>query len=259
VSLQREFLDEARTGGRAALVTVVGSEPASAPRVGSRMLVRADGRRSGSLGSPDLDEAAAGHADELLWAERSELREEHGVKLFVDVTAPAPRLVIVGAVELARALCRIARASGWRPFVADPRSRFATAARFPEAEGVVADWPEAAFQQLGGFDRATYVAILTHDPKVDGPALVVALRSEAAYVGALGSRRVQGKRRERLLAAGFEERDVGRLSAPIGLDLGGVSAEEIALAIMAEMVAVRHGRGGGRLADAHGRIHEVPA
>ena len=258
MSLQSEFLEQLRSGGRAALVTVVRSERDEAP-VGSRLLVWPDGSRTGSLGSDELNSVAADDAAALLWAERSELREHDRVALFVDVAAPAPRLVIVGAVELARALCRIARATTWRPFVVDPRSQFATSARFPEAEQVLAEWPDAAFAALAPLDRATYVAVLTHDPKVDEPALSLALRSEAAYVGALGSRRVQRRRRERLVAAGFDDAELDRISAPIGLDLGATSPEEIALAIMAEMVALRNGHAGGRLTGAPGRIQEVPA
>ena len=99
--------------------------------------------------------------------------------LFVDVTAPPPRLIIFGAVDYAAALCRLARAAGWRPYVVDPRARFATRERFPDAEDVVAAWPAEAFARIGGIDRATYIAVLTHDPKLDDAALELALRSEA--------------------------------------------------------------------------------
>src|ERR671932_1393445 len=184
-----------------------------------------------------------------MWLERSELREHGEVSLFVDVTAPAPRLVVFGAVDYATALCRLAKAAGWRPFVCDPRSQFATASRFPDAEEVVAAWPDEAFARLGGIDRATYIAVLTHDPKLDDAALTIALRSDAAYVGAMGSRRAQAQRRERLLAAGLDEELLERVAAPIGLDLGAVTPEETALSIMAEVVAVRHGRDGGRLSQ----------
>jgi xanthine dehydrogenase accessory factor len=175
------------------------------------------------------------------------------------VTAPPPRLIVFGAVDYSAALCTLARAAGWRPFVCDPRSQFATPERFPGAEQVVAAWPAEAFERLGGIDRATYVAVLTHDPKLDDAALAIALRSDAAYVGAMGSRRAQERRRERLLAVGLEEELLARLSAPIGLDLGAISSEETALSILAEVVAVRHGREGGRLSRAGGRIHEVGA
>ncbi len=146
---------------------------------------------------------------------------------------------------------------GWRPYVVDPRARFAAPERFPDAEQVIAGWPEEAFARLGGIDRATSIVVLTHDPKLDDAALQIALRSEARFVGAMGSRRAQASRRERLLAAGLSEEELGRLSAPLGLDLGGVSGEETALSILAEVVAARHGHDGGRLSQASGRIHEV--
>jgi xanthine dehydrogenase accessory factor len=222
---------------------------------GAKLLVEEDGRRSGTLGAPELDDAASEAAGELLWTERSERRGP----FFVDVVAPAPRLVLFGAVDIAAAVCTLARAAGWRPYVADPRARFATAERFPDAEEVIAAWPEEAFARLGGIDPATSVAVLTHDPKLDDAALLIALRSPARFVGAMGSRRAQASRRERLLAAGLGDDELARLSAPLGLDLGAMSAEETALSILAEVVAARHGREGGRLASARGRIHEVPA
>jgi xanthine dehydrogenase accessory factor len=252
VTPQGSFTTLARTGGRGALITVLGG-----PGAGSKLLVTADGTREGSLGDEALEAAAARHADELMWAERSERREEGDVTLFVDVTFPPPRLIVFGAVDFAAALCALARAAGWRPFVVDPRARFAQPARFPAAEEVVAAWPDEAFARLGGIDRATAIAVLTHDPKLDDAALVIALRSDAGYIGAMGSRRAQANRRERLLAKGIEESDLERISAPIGLDIGALTAEETALSIMAEIVAMRHGRSGGRLADASGRIHEV--
>jgi xanthine dehydrogenase accessory factor len=254
VSLQSEFAEIAARDGRAALVTVIAGED-----IGAKLLVRAGGSSEGGLGTPELDSAAVEAAEELLWAERSETREAGETTLFVDVVAPAPRLVVFGAVDYAAALCRLARAAGWRPFVCDPRSQFATPGRFPDAEEVIAAWPDEAFARLGGIDRATYVAILTHDPKLDDAALSIALRSDAPYVGAMGSRRAQARRRERLLAAGLEEELLDRIAAPIGLDLGAVSPEETALSIMSEVVAVRNGREGGRLSQTGGRIHEVGA
>jgi xanthine dehydrogenase accessory factor len=250
----RAFAQLAREDGRGALVTRIDGDAAT------RLLVRADGTRVGSLGSPELDAAALPHADELLWAERSERRVlEDGAELFVDATAPAPRLIIFGAVDHSAALCTLAKAARWRPFVVDPRGRFATAERFPDAERVVAKWPAEAFAELGGIDRATSIAVLTHDPKLDDAALEIALASDAGYIGAMGSRRAQETRRERLLERGLTDEDLARISAPIGLDLGGLTAEETALSIMAELVAVRRGHPGGRLRDAAGRIHEVGA
>ena len=252
MSAQGAFTELARRGGRGALVTVL-----SGPGAGGKLLVTADGERSGSLGDEALEDTAARHADDLMWLERSERRDEGSNVLFVDVTFPPPRLIAFGAVDFAAALCRLARAAGWRPFVVDPRSRFAQPARFPDAEEVVAAWPEEAFAKLGGIDRATAIAVLTHDPKLDDAALIIALRSQAGYIGAMGSRRAQESRRERLLAKGVTDEEMERISAPIGLDLGALTAEETALSIMAEIVAMRYGRDGGRLAHAKGRIHEV--
>jgi xanthine dehydrogenase accessory factor len=247
MSLQSEFA----AAERAALVTVIAGAPHA------RLLVRPDQSVDGTLGDPELDAAALTFAEELMWAERSERRDVSGVTLFIDVAAPPPRLILFGAVDFAGALCRMARAAGWRPYVIDPRGRFATRERFPEAEEIVVAWPEEAFARIGGIDRATYIAVLTHDPKLDDAALTIAVRSPAAYIGAMGSRRAQEKRRERLIEAGLTEDDLARIAAPIGLDLGGLTAEETALSVMAEVVAVRNGRNGGRLSNASGRIHEV--
>jgi len=254
LSAHGEFARIAGEDGRAALVTVIAGGEA-----GAKLLIGADGSTEGGLGDLELDRVAVEAAEDLLWEERSQTVSHGEVSIFVDVTAPAPRLVIFGAVDYAAALCRLARAAGWRPFVCDPRSQFATRERFPDAEDVIAAWPDEAFGRVGGIDRATFVAVLTHDPKLDDAALALALRSEAPYVGAMGSRRAQAQRRERLLAAGVEEALIDRIAAPIGLDLGALTPEETALSIMAEVVAVRHGREGGRLSTAAGRIHEVEA
>jgi xanthine dehydrogenase accessory factor len=244
------FAEVGRAGGRAAEVTLL-----EGARPGAKLLVEADGDRSGSLGSPELDDDAARVAADLLWTETSERRGP----LFFDVVAPAPRLIAFGAVDIAAPLCTLARGAGWRAYVVDPRARFATPERFPDAEEVIVAWPEEAFARLGGIDPATSIAVLTHDPKLDDAALVIALRSPARFVGAMGSRRAQAARRERLLAAGLGEEELERLSAPLGLDLGAADREETALSILAEIVAARHGREGGRLAVRAGRIHEVPA
>lgn len=240
----------AREGQRAVEVTLL--EGAGA---GAKLLVGLEGRIEGTLGSPELDVEAQRIAGELIWGERSERRGP----LFFDVTAPDPRLILFGAVDIAAAVCRLARACSWRPYVVDPRERFAAPERFPDALEVIAAWPQEAFARLGGIDPATSIAVLTHDPKLDDAALLIALRSPARFVGAMGSRRAQAARRERLLAAGLGERELARLSAPLGLDLGATGREETALSILAEVVAARHGRNGGRLRERQGRIHEVPA
>lgn len=240
----------ARDGGRAVEVTLLAGAAA-----GAKLLVPAEGAAVGTLGSVELDRTAAVEARELMWTLASERRGD----LFFDVVAPAPRLLLFGAVDIAAALCRLARTVGWRPYVIDPRARFANSERFPEAVGVIAAWPEEAYRQLDGIDRSDSIAVLTHDPKLDDAALTLALRSPAKFVGAMGSRRAQEARRQRLLAAGLSEAELDRLAAPLGLDLGACDSMETALSIFAEVVAVRHGRSGGRLRDSQGRIHEVLA
>jgi xanthine dehydrogenase accessory factor len=244
------FSEVTRGGGRAAEVTLL-----EGARPGAKLLVEADGATSGSLGAPELDDEAVRAAGELIWTDTSERRGN----LFIDVSAPAPRLILFGAVDIAAPLCTLARAAGWRPYVVDPRGRFATAERFPDAVEVIVAWPDEAFAQLGGIDPATSIVVLTHDPKLDDAALTVALRSPAVFIGAMGSRRAQAARRERLLAAGMGDEELERLSAPVGLDLGAIAREETALSILAEVVASKHGREGGRLAAGRGRIHQVPA
>jgi xanthine dehydrogenase accessory factor len=197
---------------------------------------------------------SAQSAERAEWARSAEL---HG-PAFADPEDPAPKLVMFGAVPLAAALCRVGRALDWRPFVVDPRERFAVADAFPGAEGVLALWPQDAFEAVGGIDASTAVLLLTHDPVLDDPALELALRSPAVFVGAMGSRRTQAARRERLAAAGLGEVELGRLSGPIGLDTGAVTVLETAVAIVAEIVAVRHGRQGGRLTTSANPIHREP-
>lgn len=237
MSAQGTFAALARSDGRAALVTVL-----TGPLAGEHLLLRPDGSREGAITDAALERRALEGARELIWSERSERREE----LFIDVVAPAPRLLIFGAVQYASYLSQFARIAGWRPYVIDPRTRFATAQRFPHALEVVAAWPREAIARLGGIDPATYIAVLTHDPKIDDEVLLAALEAQPAYIGAMGSRRAQKERRGRLLGHGVSEADLSRISAPIGLDLGGVEAAEIAIAIMAQVIAVRHGRDHGR-------------
>ncbi|MEI7559872.1 MAG: XdhC family protein [Actinomycetes bacterium] len=240
----------ARNSGRAVEVTVTEGDG-----VGRKLCFTPDSAFTGDLGDSTLEAQAVFDAEELMWAERSQQRG----RLFIDVIAPPPRLILVGAVDVSAALCRLARAAGWHPWIVDPRATFATPERFPEAEGIVVAWPAQAFAQLGGLDQATSVAVLTHDPKIDDAALEVALRSPARFVGAMGSRRATESRRERLLEAGITESQLDRLAAPLGLDLGATSVGETALSMFAEIVADRNGRDGGRLRSTDGRIHDVPA
>ena len=164
------------------------------------------------------------------------------------------RLLVFGAVDLAEALCKAASELGWRTIVADPRKRFATCERVPSADELLVEWPEEALARVQPDDR-TAVVVLTHEDKFDIPALVGVLGSDAFYVGALGARRNQERRRARLLEEGLTGEDVDRIAGPTGLDVGAETPAETAVAILAEILAVRSGRTGGRLKDGQGRIH----
>ncbi len=159
--------------------------------------------------------------------------------VFADVTPAPPVLIMVGGVHIAVALGKLARVLGYRTVVIDPRKSFGSQARFPEVDQLLTDWPDEAMQNMP-LTPSTSVAVLTHDPKIDDRALKVALPSRAGYVGALGSRKTQAKRRQRLLEAGLSEGELDRLRGPIGLSIGAQTPEEIALSIMAEIVASRH-------------------
>ena len=158
-----------------------------------------------------------------------------GRRWFVHVFNPPLRLIVVGAVHISQPLVRMAGGLGYDVTLVDPRGAFATAERFPGV-AVCSEWPDDALEALG-VDGRTAVVTLTHDPKLDDPALHTALRSEAFYIGALGSRRTHAQRVERLAGAGFDEAAIGRIHAPVGLDLGGRAPAEIALAIAAQMTA----------------------
>ena len=185
---------------------------------------------------------------------RTGLVELEGRKVFVDVFGPPPKLVIVGAVDVAESLCVLAQRLGWRTVVADTRARLATRERIPSADELVVGWPDEALAEIG-LDADSAVVVLTHDEKLDTPALVAALQSPAFYIGALGSRRAQTARRERLLELGVSEDALARLSGPCGLDLGASTPAETALSILSEALAVKAGRSGGRLSESSGRIH----
>jgi xanthine dehydrogenase accessory factor len=221
---------------RAVLLTVVEGEP-----LGDKTLV---------VGGEVMGEGPA----ELANGSRTGLVEHEGRKVFVEVFGPPPKLVVLGAVDVAESLCALAGRLGWRTVVADTRSALATRERIPSADELVVGWPDEVLPRIG-LDEDSAVVVLTHDEKLDTPALLTALRSPAFYVGALGSRRAQEARRERLLEEGLGEADLERLSGPSGLDLGASTPPETALSILAEAVATRAGRSGGRLAESAGRIH----
>jgi xanthine dehydrogenase accessory factor len=182
----------------------------------------------------------------------SRVLELEGEKVFAEVPETAPRLVVVGATDTAEELCRAAGALGWRTVVIDPRPALVTRERLPSPDELVVAWPDKV--ELGP-DSA--VVVLTHEERLDVPALSTALGSDAFYVGAIGSRRTQEKRRERLLEAGLTEGQLERLSGPAGLDLGADTPAETAVSILAEVLAVRAGRSGGRLVERSGPIHSA--
>jgi xanthine dehydrogenase accessory factor len=173
---------------------------------------------------------------------------------FVEHYAPAPVLMVFGAVDTAQELCRMAKQAGFRTIVSDARTKFAQPDRLPDADDIVVGWPAMAYDRHPP-DEATYIVVLTHDARFDEPALGTAIRSPAPYIGALGSRRAQDKRRERMLNAGYTDAELSRISGPLGLDIGAVTPAETAVSILAEVIATRRGREGGRLSQSPGRIH----
>lgn len=185
---------------------------------------------------------------------RSHVLEDERGKVFADVFGPPPRLLVIGAVDTAEELCRLAKQLGWRTIVADARGKFATPERVPSADELLVAWPEEALAQVRP-SSDTAVVVLTHDDKFDLPALKGALETDAFYVGALGSRRNQARRRELLLEEGVPEEALARISGPCGLDIGAGTPAETALSIMAEILAVRAQRAGGPLKEGHQRIH----
>jgi len=199
------------------------------------------------LSDPELEQAARRRG-------RSHVFELEGQTVFADVSVPPPRLFVYGAVDTAEALCAAAKLLGWRTIVADARPRFATHDRLPSADEILVLWPDEALAHVAP-DAATSVVVLTHDDKFDLPLVRGALETEAIYLGWLGSRRNQERRRGLLLEDGVAEEDLDRVSGPAGLDVGAASPEETAVSILAEILAVRAGRDGGRLREAKTRIH----
>lgn len=171
--------------------------------------------------------------DKAFRFDKSGVEQTEGGEVFVTVHNPPLRLVITGAVLIAQALIPMARAAGYDIWVVDPRGAFATGARFPDIS-LHAEWPDEIIPQIGLDQRTAFIA-LTHDPKIDDPALEMALRSQVFYIGALGSKKTQGSRLERLKAKGFSDNELSRIHGPIGLNIGAVGASEIAISIMAEM------------------------
>jgi xanthine dehydrogenase accessory factor len=243
--LVERLLQTIETEERAVLFTVVEGEP-----LGAELLATEAGETFG-----EGPEELTSRLGELLRKGRNTLLElDDGRQVFAEVYGPAPRLLVIGAVDTAEALCAAAKQLGWRTIVADARAKFATKERIPSADELLVAWPQDAIEQIQP-DYQTAVVVLTHDDKFDVPAIQGALATEAFYIGALGSRRNQQRRRERLLEAGVEEQQFERVSGPTGLDIGADTPAETALSILGEILATRAGRDGGFLRNSKTRIH----
>lgn len=209
------------------------------PLAGQKVMV--DAQAGEIYATPGLSpEQRAAFAEAAKPVRKTERAAVAGTDTLIDVLRPSPRLIIVGGAHVAMTLQRLAQLIGFRVALIDPRQVFATPERFPDAELISHDYPDKAFAQLG-LDSETYVAVLTHDPKIDDPALAAALAVNVPYIGVLSSKRAHEKRLERLAARGVDPALFGRIHTPIGLDIGAKAPEEIALAILAEVVAVRNG------------------
>jgi len=233
---------EIEKGAPLAIITII---QGSSDYLGRELLLSSSGTVQGELG-PGLDEP--GRQAGQIALEKGQpgsvpvkLASGDEFRLFVDVVSPPPTLVMVGGVHIAIALASLAKTLGFHTVVIDPRRAFGNQERFSHADRLIQAWPQEAFGRIA-LTRSTAVAMLTHDPKIDDPALMIVLDSPVFYVGALGSRNTHEKRLHRLQEQGVAAEKLARLYAPIGLDLGGRTPEEIALSIMAEIVAVRHGR-----------------
>jgi xanthine dehydrogenase accessory factor len=257
-----EVADTIDAGAPVAVATLATEGPA----LGRRLIVWPD-RVSGSLGDPRQDAAAVDDAVAMLDQGTTMLRHysahggrRHGtdISVFVQAFAPPPRMLVFGAIDFAAAVARVGKFLGYHVTVCDARPVFATRRRFPEADDLVVDWPHrylAAELDAGRIDARTALCVLTHDPKFDVPLLERALRTDCAYIGAMGSRRTHDDRLQRLRERGLSAAQLARLSSPIGLDLGARTPEETAVSIAAEIIAARASATGRPLSATQGRIH----
>jgi xanthine dehydrogenase accessory factor len=260
-----EIAEDVRRGTPVAVATVIEGPGI----VGSRRIIWEGQRTAGTLGAGDrldaaVDDDARGMLAQGLTGVRrygpdGERRRDE-LAIFVQSFAPAPRMLVFGAIDFAAAVAKAGKFLGYRVTVCDARPVFATKSRFPDADEVITDWPHR-FLSGSTTDQRTVICVLTHDPKFDVPLLEVALRRPAAYIGAMGSRRTHDDRLQRLREAGLTEQELARLRSPIGLDLGARTPEETAIAIAAELIQLRWGGTGLPLTATTGRIHHgsVPA
>jgi len=240
-----------------AVATVV----AGPAKVGRRLVIWPD-RVAGTLGSERLDAAVADDARGMLDHGTTGIlhvgpdgeRRRDELDVFVQSFASPPRMLVFGAIDFAAAVARVGKFLGYHVTVCDARPVFATRKRFPDADDVVVDWPHRYLQRTQ-VDRRTVICVLTHDPKFDVPLLTAALRTDAAYVGAMGSRRTHDDRMKRLREEGVTDEELAGLASPIGLDIGARTPEETAVSVAAEIVAHRWGGSGQRLTSTDGPIH----
>ncbi|MFE0923244.1 XdhC family protein [Streptomyces nigra] len=253
-------LTAAASGKAAALARIV-SGPAEL--MGRALLVGPDGRRQGGFGAhSELDRTVAGMALAHLDAGRTaavEMGEEGShcgtpLTLLIESSVPAPRMIVFGATDFASALVRMGKFLGYHVTVCDARPVFTTAARFPDADEIVIEWPHHYLERTD-VDERTVLCVLTHDPKFDVPLLHLALRLPVAYVGAMGSRRTHLDRNQRLRETGLTDQELARLRSPVGLDLGARTPEEVAVSIASQIVADRRGGSGVSLTGGHTPIH----
>ncbi|MCC5948491.1 MAG: XdhC family protein [Nitriliruptoraceae bacterium] len=243
-----------------AVATVV--EHPDAPEMVGRSLMVGEERAEGSTGNADLDRSIVHATQGLLGQGATGLRHfgadgerrKDEVAVMIESFAPRPRMLVFGAIDFAGAVASIGRFLGYHVTVCDARAVFATPARFPDADEVVVEWPHR-YLAATEVDARTVIAVLTHDPKFDVPVLKVALATDAAYIGVMGSRRTHDDRMARLREEGLREEQLDRLRSPIGLDLGARTPQETAVSIAAELVMLRHGGSGAALVETEGPIH----
>ena len=243
-----------------ALVTLV-----EGPNTGAKILVQPFGEEvEGTLGNEELDrvairdalgELAAGRSGIRHYGQHGEAREET-VQVFIESFAPPPQMLIFGAVDFTGALVKVAKVLGYRVTVCDAREVFATKKRFPQADEVIAEWPNRLIDQVGpSLNSQDAICILTHDNKFDVPAVLSSLKTQVGYIGIMGSRRTHGDRLVRLKENGVSEEEITRLRSPIGMDIGARSPEETAISIVSEIIALRTGRPMHALKNTAGPIH----
>ena len=247
IALHERYLRAVQERTPVATVTVIRGDG-----VGAKLVVLAD-EVQGTLGDAATDREATDRARELLDEGRSTSVMIGEREVYVESTPSPPTLLIIGAVHAGQALCMFAKAMGFDVIVVDAREKLATRERFPQADQIIVAWPDEAMAQLEVRPN-WFIAILTHDPKFDEPAISSALQTPARYIGAIGSRKTSADRRQRLRDLGISDEDLERVRGPIGLDIGAASPEEMAISILGEIIAMRNGRGGGVLTHASGSI-----